>query len=349
MKPSRTYEGIGVWLEGSGPLGDIVISSRVRLARNVAGFLFFSQAEAQEQAELLHFVRDKVMATELKKDLQYIDMEEASPLERALLAERHVISRQMAEGDGARGVALAHDESLAVMINEEDHLRMQWLSSGLQLEETYARINRVDDLLEGQMDYAFSPQYGYLTACPTNVGTGVRVSVMLHLPALKMTGQMDKVFRAAKDMRLAVRGLYGEGSEPIGDFYQLSNQTSLGKSEQQIIHEVVNDAVTPIVQYERRARQLILEEKRAALDDKIFRALGVLRSARLISSEEALYMLSYLRLGIHLNRIKDVSLGTVNRLFLFTQPAHLQQHYQQKLETPERDEVRAEFIRKELR
>jgi protein arginine kinase len=243
---------------------------------------------------------------------------------------------------------LMQDESLAMMINEEDHLRIQAMSSGLRLHDLYERISRIDDLLENQMEFAFSPQYGYLTACPTNVGTGIRVSVMLHLPALKMTSQIEKVFHAARDLHVAVRGFYGEGSEPIGDLFQISNQTTLGKSENTIIEELIRQAIEPVVEYELRARKKILDERLPALDDKIYRALGVLSHARLISSEETMYMLSYLRLGVHLERIKNISLDTINRLFFFTQPAHLQHLCRKKLDTQQRDQARADFIRKEL-
>jgi len=348
MELEKRFDRIGGWLEGSGPASDIVISSRVRLARNVAGFRFYRQAEPDEQAAVLAFVREKLLASKLKNRLALIEMDQSSPLERRLLAERHLISRELAEGGANRAVAVAHDESLALMINEEDHLRIQMMSSGLQLQQTYERICQVDDLLESVIDYAFSPEYGYLTACPTNVGTGMRVSVMLHLPGLKMTGQIERVFRAAKELRLAIRGLYGEGSEPIGDFFQLSNQITLGKSELEIITELVQQAVEPILEYERRARQKLIEEKPVELDDKIYRAKGVLANARLISSEETLYMLSYIRLGIHLKRITDIPLHKVNRLFLLVQPGHLQNFYKEKLDASSRDRARADFIRKEL-
>ena len=348
MKLGQLYKQVGAWLEGSGPESDVVISSRVRLARNIAGFNFFTHADAEEQGEVLRFVHEKLMATKLKERLWYVEMKDTEPLEKQLLAERHLISKELTEGDGSRAVALTHNEELSLMINEEDHLRIQVISSGLQLNETYMQITEVDDLLEEQMEYSFSPQYGYLTACPTNVGTGIRVSVMLHLPGLKMTGEMERVFRAAKDMHLAVRGLYGEGSEPFGDFFQLSNQTTLGKTEEQIIEELVKLAVKPMVDYERRARQKLLKDRLVALDDKIYRAKGIMENARVISSEETLYMLSYIRLGIHLQRIKEIPLKTVNRLFLLTRPAHLQNIFEEILETGRRDQVRAEFIRREL-
>jgi len=348
MKLPQLYEHVGAWLDGTGPLCDIVISSRIRLARNIAGFLFFSHASDKEQAELLGFVHDKFNMTQLKDRMWFVDMEDISALERRLLAERHVVSRELAEGQGARAVALSHDESLALMINEEDHLRIQALANGLQLRESYETIVRVDDLLEEQIPYAFSAKYGYLTACPTNLGTGMRVSVMLHLPGLKMTGEIEKVFRAAKDMRLAVRGFFGEGSEPIGDLFQLSNQATMGKTEEQIIDELVTQTVEPIVEYERRARQRLLKDRTAGLDDKIFRARGILAGARLISSEEAMYMLSFIRLGIYLERVKDISIETVNILFLLTQPAHLQHLNHAELDPAHRDRARAEFIRKHI-
>jgi protein arginine kinase len=345
---TQICRNVGSWLTQSGPVSDIVISSRVRLARNIAGFHFYSQADSRQREEILQFAHDKLMSTNLHSKLLYINMCDTSDLERQLLTERHLISKELAEKDGARALAWTHDESLAVMINEEDHLRIQVMANGLQLDKTFARICEVDDLLARQLEYAFSSQYGYLTACPTNVGTGIRVSVMLHLPGLKMTQEIEKVFRAAKDMHLAVRGLYGEGSEPIGDFFQLSNQITLGKTEEEIIKSLVVHAVEPIVEYEKRARHKLMQEKKDALDDKIFRAKGILSTARLISSEEALYMLSFVRLGIHLGRIRDIDLATVNRLFLLTQPAHLQNLYQETFDAPHRDIARAEYIRKAL-
>jgi len=293
MNIGKMCHGIADWMDGSGPLADIVISSRIRLARNVAGFLFFSHADEEQQAELLEYVSGNIMATELKDDMSFLEMRNTPALQRRILAERYLISRRLADSQGICGVTLAHNESLTIMINEEDHLRLQVLASGLQLREIYEHIDRVEQLLEDRMEYAFSPQYGYLTACPTNVGTGIRVSVMLHLPALKMTGQIEKVLRATRDMNLAVRGLYGEGSEPTGDFFQLSNQVTLGKSEAQIIDELITLAVEPIVDYERQARHKLLKDRTTTLDDKIFRSLGTLTNTRMISSEETLYLLSY--------------------------------------------------------
>jgi protein arginine kinase len=345
---SDHYQEVGQWLDGSGPDADIVISSRVRLARNVAGFTFFAHAGSDQRVEVYDFIRSRILTTHLNNNFWFLNLEDLSEMERSLLTERHLISTQLAQGAGARGVAVSHDEKLALMINEEDHLRIQALSSGLQLYETYKTISGIDDILEENIEYSFSPDYGYLTACPTNVGTGIRVSAMLHLPALKMSGQMDKVLRAARDLQLAVRGLYGEGSEPIGDFFQISNQITLGKSESQIIEELIGSAVQPIVAYERRARQKLLESHSPLLEDKIYRALGILTHSRIISSEESLYLLSYLRLGIYLGLVKHIELETTSKLFLFTQPAHLQTLCKKSLSTAERDEARANLIRRYL-
>lgn len=348
MDISNLHLSIADWMDGSGPLSDIVISSRVRLARNIVGFLFFSHADEEQQNEVLEFAHEKIMATSLKNELSFLRMDETPVLHRHVLAERHLISQHLAANSGPCGVELSQDESLAMMINEEDHLRLQAMASGLQLRETYDRLNRIENMLEEQIEYAFSPRYGYLTACPTNVGTGIRVSVMLHLPALKMTNQMEQLFRAAKNMRLAVRGLHGEGTEPIGDFYQLSNQTTLGKTEEQIINELITQAVEPIVEYERRARGKLIKDQSVAFEDKIFRSLGTLTNARMISSEEAMYLLSFVRLGVHMERIKNVSLHTVNELFVLTQPAHLQNFARKSLSPAERDIARANFIRGKL-
>ena len=234
------------------------------------------------------------------------------------------------------------------MVNEEDHLRIQVLRSGLQLEDAWTQISRVDDALEATLPWAFHSRFGYLTACPTNVGTGVRVSVMLHLPALKLTGEIEKVFRAAKELRLAVRGLYGEGTEATGDFYQVSNQTTLGRSEEQILEEFRGAVVPRIIDYELQARRLLVNERTVPLDDKIFRAIGILRNARLLTSEEVLSLLSLVRLGVHLNRLRDIDINTVNELFLLTQSAHLQKSIGKQVEGDERRAARAEYVRRRL-
>ena len=203
-----------------------------------------------------------------------MDLEEAPDIDRQLLVERHLISRPHKDAEGARGVAIGENETLAIMVNEEDHLRIQVLRSGLQLEEAWEQINAVDDQLEALLDFAFHPRFGYLTACPTNVGTGIRVSVMLHLPGLKLAGEIEKVFRAAKDLKLAVRGLYGEGTEATGDFYQISNQATLGRTEDDIIQDFKDTVIPKIIDYEHQVRKALVEDRKVALDDKVCRCWG---------------------------------------------------------------------------
>jgi protein arginine kinase len=233
------------------------------------------------------------------------------------------------------------------MVNEEDHLRIQGLCSGFQLRETWERVDEVDSRLEQHLDYAFSSQYGYLTVCPTNCGTGLRASVMLHLPALVMTRQIDKVFQAVSKINLAVRGLYGEGTQASGDFYQISNQPTLGKSEVEII-ERIEGVIPKIIEYERTVRENLVEQKREVVEDKVWRAYGMLQTARTINSEETMDLLSAVRMGVNLRIIPNVEIRTVNELFIFTQPAHLQKLERAELNSPERDITRAKFIRNRL-
>lgn len=338
----------GEWLRGVGPMSDIVISTRIRLARNLAGYPFLTRASAAQRQAIEKRLRDAILAAGIAPRMLYVDLQASPEIDRALLVERHLISRPHAAADGARGVAIGEDESVAVMVNEEDHLRIQVLRSGFQLDEAWEQINAIDDRLEATLDMAFHPRFGYLTACPTNVGTGLRVSVMLHLPALKLTGEIEKVFRAAKDMHLAVRGLYGEGTEATGDFYQVSNQATLGKTEQEVIADFRTEVIPRLVDYEHQARRMLVNDRTLALDDKVFRSLGILRSARLLAGEETLFLLSHLRMGVNLGRVKGIDINTLNELFLLTQPAHLQKICGRRLDGDERRAARAEYVRQRL-
>jgi protein arginine kinase len=372
MKLTDLSSDINEWFSGSGPLADIVISSRIRLARNIAGYKFLNRCSTAEKAELLKKLKDVLMSLDLGDKIFYISVDRAPVLNRHFLVERHLISRHHAFGKGPRGVVIAQREFFTAMINEEDHLRIQVLRGGLQLSECAEQINHIDDMIEQKVDYAFSPRYGYLTACPTNLGTAIRVSVMLHLPALKLTGQIEKFFNAAKDMNLAVRGLFGEGTEAAGDFYQISNQVTLGISESDIITQFENAVIPEIVDYENAARSQLLSEQMDVLDDKISRAMALLRNAHLISSQEALFLLSHLRLGLNMresmgasspaidtlgalsrkgsraNKRNGLSIATINRLFMLTLPAHLQLNHGKSLDAAHRDALRARIIRSAL-
>ena len=335
----------GEWLRGEGPLHEIVISTRIRLARNIQGFAFLTRADTDTRGEIAETAEGAIRRAAGMADFAHIDVAELDELDRALLVERHLISRQHAESSGARCVAFDLGETAAVMVNEEDHLRIQVMRSGLQLQAAWEQINAIDDALGAHLDYAFHAQYGYLTACPTNVGTGVRVSVMLHLPALRLTNELEKVGQAAKDMKLAIRGLHGEGSAALGDFFQISNQITLGRTEAEIIDDFHSVVIPRIVEYEQAARSAMVKGRPTALDDKVWRAVGMLCNARLISSNEAMQCLSHVRMGLHTGRLTDIDLKTVNDLFLHTQPAHLQKIQGERMNAEQRSVARAELIR----
>ena len=341
----------GEWLKGSGPESDIVISSRIRLARNLANFPFISRTTDSDRTEIekiLHGRVDELQATgKVSSETLYVDVGELDDLDRRFLVERQLISREHAESQGARAVVIDQSERFSVMINEEDHLRIQVMQSGLNLAAAWQQINELDDLIEDRVTYAYSEFLGYLTACPTNVGTGVRVSVMLHLPALVITRQIEKVFKSLQKINLAVRGLYGEGSQATGDFYQISNQITLGLTEEELT-KMVGDVVPMLIDYERQAREFLIRESHQTLHDRVSRAFGILRTAQTISSEETLHLLSSVRMGINLGLIGELEIPTVNKLFIHTQPAHLQKMSGLELDTSDRNVERATYLRQYL-
>lgn len=337
----------GEWLRGSGPEADIVISSRIRLARNLADYPFISRASEQDRGQIENALRERILGLAASGKLLYVDIEELEGVDRQFLVERHLISREHAESEGARAVAIDCQERFSVMINEEDHLRMQVIHSGLDLQSVWEQANHIDDLIEEKVTYAFHEKLGYLTACPTNVGTGMRVSVMLHLPALVITRQIDKVFRSLQKISLAVRGLYGEGSQAMGDFYQISNQITLGRSEDDLIKQI-GDIVPVIIDYERQARDFLFKESHENLHDRVSRAYGILRTAQTISSEETMHLLSSVRMGVNLGLIPDLEIPAVNEMLIHTQPAHLQKLSGSELDTTDRNIERARYLRRHL-
>jgi protein arginine kinase len=341
----------GEWLRGSGPQSDIVISSRIRLARNLADFPFIARATDSDRDEIGRILRERVeklhVTGRFAGQLIYVDVRALEEVDRKFLVERQLISREHAEAEGARGVVIDPREQVSVMINEEDHLRIQVMKSGLDLTAAWEQINELDDLIEARVTYAYNDRFGYLTACPTNVGTGIRVSVMLHLPALVITRQIDKVFRSLQKISLAVRGLYGEGSQATGDFYQVSNQVTLGLSEDELIKKVA-DVVPVLIDYERQARDFLIRESQETLHDRVSRAYGILRNAQTISSEETMHLLSSVRMGVNLGLINDLEIPTVNQLFIHTQPAHLQKLAGVELDTSDRNIERAAYLRRHL-
>ena len=337
----------GTWLRGRGPDSDIVISTRVRLARNLARYPFLTRASAGIRREIAEELSGHLTALDLEGPLEYLDVEPLSDVNRIYLVESQLISREHADASGARGVAIGEDQNVAVMVNEEDHLRLQVLRSGSDLDGAWSMADRLDDAIEERVSYAFSGSFGYLTACPTNVGTGVRVSVMLHLPALVMTKEIQKVYQALQKISLAVRGLYGEGSQAMGDFYQVSNQITLGFREDELLQRL-RDVVDKILNWERTARRKLVSEQRPSLHDQISRAYGTLQNAQKISTEETLQHLSRVRLGVNVGLLDTIEIPTVNELFINTQPAHLQKRTNEELAKDERDLARARFIRQRL-
>ena len=348
MNLEELAQKCGEWLRGSGPESDIVISSRIRLARNFADFPFIRKCSEQDRANVENQLRTAIESEKRWENLTYIDVDNLPEVDRQFLVERQLISREHADASGARAVAIDPDEQFSLMINEEDHLRIQVMKSGLDLPAAWKQVDQIDDLLEKSITFAYHPSLGYLTACPTNVGTGMRVSVMLHLPALVITQQIDKVFRSLQKISLAVRGLYGEGSQAMGDFYQISNQITLGRSEEELITQV-NEVIPVMIDYERKARQFLVKESREDLHDRVSRAYGILCTAKTISSEETMHLLSSLRMGVNLGLIDNLEIPVINKLFIHTQPAHLQKLRGMLLDTADRNAERAHYLQKHLR
>src|SRR6266702_4488153 len=331
-----------------GPFDRIVMSSRVRLARNLKEAAFPGWAKKPERVRLLELIRPAVEALPDMKDAFSEAMDSLSTLDKQILVERHLISREHAAKSAGSGLILNREETLCFMINEEDHLRMQALRPGLQLRQAWTAIDQADSLLERKLDYAFSPELGYLTACPTNIGTGIRVSAMLHLPGLVLGEQINPIIQSVNKLGLAVRGLYGEGTEALGNEFQVSNQMTLGETETTIV-ERLDKVLSQIIEHEENARQTLLEKKTKTVFNHIGRAYGVLANAHIISSKETMNLLSLMRLGVDLGLFTGVDRSLVDELFILTQPAHLQKQHSEKLSAEERDLLRADMMRARLK
>jgi protein arginine kinase len=338
----------GTWLLGTGPESDIAICTRVRLARNLQDFPFSPRLDEAEAQELYRFVTQRLQKPGLPEALTVLDLQPVEELERTVLVERHLISRELASSKKPSGVAVDTEESVAVMVNEEDHRRIQVFAPGLQPEAAWRRAERLDDALIARLPMAWSEEFGFLTSCPTNTGTGLRLSVMLHLPGLVWSEEIDKATNVAQKIHLAVRGLYGEGSRALGDFYQVSNQVTLGRDETTIQSEVLL-AVGRIVQWEREVRSALLRgSARVKTLDRVHRALGTLERAQILTSEEALGCLSAVRFGIEAKLLDGFEIPAVNRALLLSQPGHLQRHSKELLKPDERDQRRAQLLREVL-
>ena len=337
----------GEWLSGDGPQSHIVISSRVRLARNLRNFSFPGWAKKADRIAVLECVKPQVESLPEMADAYSAYSQDLSALEKQVLVERHLVSREHAAKGIGSAVVMNRKQTLSVMINEEDHLRIQGIRSGLQLKNVFKLVDKVDTALGEKLDFAFHQQYGFLTACPTNVGTGMRASAMMHLPGLVLSEQINQVIQAVNKVGLAVRGLYGEGTEALGNLFQISNQITLGEKEEEILTRL-NKVIEQILQHEVNARASLLEKKPVLLLDNIGRAFGILRHAHSMASKEALNLLSCLKLGVDLGFFPEDGRLLVDQLFMETQPAHLQKSSQQKLQAEERDTLRADIVRAKL-
>ncbi|MDR5659910.1 protein arginine kinase [Serpentinicella sp. ANB-PHB4] len=337
------------WIKEAGPQSDIVLSTRVRLARNFEGKSFPHQLNSEEAKEITDTVFNTVRLgnESFEKDFKLIGMDGIDELEQLNLLERHLVSPDLIKNTGIASVLLNTEETLSILINEEDHIRIQCLLPGFQLQEAWDTANNLDDLLEENIKYAFEEQLGYLTACPTNLGTGIRVSVMLHLPALTLTGHIQGVLKAAGQVGLAIRGIYGEGTDFLGHLYQLSNQVTLGATEQEIISNI-KDVTTQVIQNERSLREQLMMTRKLELEDKIYRSYGILKNARIMTRKEAMTLISDVKLGMALGLVEDISIEKLNELIALIQPGCLQKHFGKELTDSERDFKRSQLIREML-
>jgi protein arginine kinase len=337
-------QGLGRWLDGSGATPEIVLSTRVRLARNMREVPFTHRAREEQLAMIYSSVVSTVRKLPTLSGILALPMRELTPLDRQFLVERHLISNDLADNGRVRGLLVLPDESVSAMVNEEDHLRLQGMASGFQLRSAWESVNAIDDDLGQDLDYAFNEELGYLTACPTNAGTGMRASVLIHLPALVLTKQIGRVLQGITQVGLTVRGFYGEGSQIMGNFFQISNQTTLGQSERESI-ESLERVTRQIIDYEQRARDELLKDARVQIEDKIWRAYGALRYSRVITSQEVVNLSSAVRFGVALAIPGLPGVQALNELLIRTQPAHVQLIAGREMDARERNVVRAAYVR----
>lgn len=347
MQLNDLLKQTGEWLKGSKGDSGIVLSSRVRLARNIDGFTFSDWSDDAAREKVKKVCMDKISALNFMKNSLFLEMNKIDPIDRQFLLERHLISREHLRNTAQKAVFVSDKEIISIMINEEDHLRIQALQVGLNLDACWDILEGLDRRLESGLDFAYSERLGYLTACPTNVGTGMRASVMLHLPALVITQQIRGVVEAVSKLGLTVRGLFGEGTQASGNFFQVSNQVTLGQSEEIIINSLQR-VIRQLILQEENSRKFLLANKKDALHDKIARAYATLKSAHIMASGEALELLSLIRLGVDTGIIKDIDQAKLNELFIVIQPAHLQKIKHKQLSATERDKERAELVRNRL-
>jgi protein arginine kinase len=337
----------GTWLDGAGAENEIVLSSRVRIARNLNGHRFTHNCDSAELGEILRKSLDAAQRTRAFARSRYVPMGELSTLDRHFLAERHLVSRDFLSNSASRGLIFATDENVSLMINEEDHLRIQGFASGFDIGSAFRRANDLDDEIAPDLDLAFHERLGFLTACPTNLGTGMRVSVLIHLPGLVHSKEIHKLLESLRKLHHSIRGFFGEGTEVMGNFFQLSNSAALGTPEDVMVKNL-REMVVKVIAYEQRSREMLFRKAQRLLEDKVWRAYGLLRYAQSVSTKEALSLISAVRLGVGAGLVTDVSVRTLNELLVYIQPAHLQKREGTAMDRGERDVARAAHIRDAL-
>ena len=334
------------WLDDyEGLEKDIVISSRVRLARNIEGMKLPNNLNIEEGKEVVARVKEAILTHD---NYELYNIEDLTDQEQKLFVENHLISPDLLKKPSISSFLLRKDEKVTIMINEEDHIRIQVLFSGLNLDESFKVCNEVDDLIEESINYSFDEKFGYITSCPTNTGTGLRASVMVHLPSLVRTGSINGVLQAVSQLGLAVRGLYGEGSGSLGNIFQISNQVTLGETEEEIVSKL-KGIVTQIIGRERKSRKLLLNTKKIDTEDKVYRSLGILQNARILSSKETMNLLSDVRMGAGMGILEDIDINILDNLIIDIQPANINETYEDLLDSRERDIKRAEILRDKLK
>jgi len=344
----KLLENKDKWFNSKGPHSDIIISTRARLARNIDGYPFPWKSALSAKRDILDKVKDTVHKIRYINDAWFIRMDTLSAVDKQFLLERHLISQEHSRSAKGKGLVLSGSEEFSIMINEEDHLRLQVIVAGFDLDRAWLFINKLDDSLSKYLRFSFSPELGYLTACPTNVGTALRASCMLHLPALVLTKNIDKVLELLSKLSFTARGLFGEGTQALGNFFQISNRATLGFSEKEIIDNL-SGVVRQVKEQELAARDTLIKKHRHTFEDSVWRSLGILRNCRLISAKEAFSHLSMLCIGVDLGIIKEVEREVINNLFIIVQPAHLQKIEDKTLKEEERDYIRASIIREYLK
>lgn len=337
-----------MWYSECGKDSDVVLSSRVRLARNIDKIPFPARANENEQEEILNACKKALLDNQgtVNDKVKFIDLSKMEQYEKQAIAEKHLISPQMMDNNIKRGILLSDNNKISVLVNEEDHIRIQTMEAGFDLDLCFAEANRIDDIIEASVDYAFDLQLGYLTCCPTNTGTGMRASVMVHLPALTISGTVNKVIDSLSQLGITVRGIFGEGSKAIGNLYQISNQLTLGATEDDIL-EKFKQIIEEVIDKEREMRNRLYQAQKFKLEDRLMRSFGILSNAVILTSDEAMKRLSDVRFGIELGLIKNVQLETVNKTIYEILPANIIQKYNLH-DTTERDLKRAEIVRERM-